>query len=86
MKNIITAIALTASLSACAMDDPNSTFSAVHVQRMGNNGYMISCVDSPAYCADQAGKVCPQGFDVTSNVTNPADFGRMTMTIKCEKP
>jgi hypothetical protein len=44
------------------------------------------CVDSPSYCAHEANKLCPQGFDVTSNVTNAADYGRMTMTIKCHTP
>ena len=50
---------------------------------MGPGQYMITCVDSPMYCAQLSNKTCPNGFDVKSNVTNPADFGRMTMIIKC---
>lgn len=50
---------------------------------MGPGQYMITCVDSPMYCARLANKTCPNGFDVKSNVTNPADYGRMTMIIKC---
>ncbi len=46
---------------------------------------MVSCVDSPQYCAAEANQVCPVGFDVASNVTNPADYGRMTMIIKCHE-
>ena len=46
---------------------------------------MITCVDSPGYCAQQASRYCPQGFQVSSNTSNPADHGRMTMIIKCDK-
>ena len=93
MRHLIVASAITISavlLSGCAgyrpgtgMDDPDATFSAVHRYPMGPSQWMISCVDSPAYCASAANKSCPQGFDVTSNTTNPADYGRMTMVIKC---
>lgn len=31
-------------------------------------------------------RLCPAGYDVTSNVTNAADHGRMTMIIRCGKP
>jgi len=47
---------------------------------------MVSCVDSPQYCAGEANRLCPIGFDVVSNVANPGDFGRMTMVIKCHSP
>lgn len=30
----------------------------------------------------QREQLCPAGMDVTSNTTNPADYGRMTMIIK----
>jgi hypothetical protein len=63
--------------------DPNAPMSAVRLSPMGPGQYMITCVDSPMYCANLANKTCPQGFDVKSNVTNPADYGRMTMIIKC---
>jgi len=46
---------------------------------------MVSCVDSPQICAQEATRLCPAAFDVVSNVTNPADFGRMTMIIKCRE-
>lgn len=73
-------------LAGCvSTNDPNAPFSAVRVTPMGKGQFMISCVDSPDYCAQQATQACPNGFDVTSNVTNPADYGRMTMTIKCTK-
>lgn len=85
MRNYLIAVSLIVTLGGCAMNDPNAYFSAVRVEPMGKNGYMISCVDSPSYCAEQANNVCPGGFDVQSNVTNPADYGRMTMIIKCTK-
>ena len=44
---------------------------------------MVACVDSPAYCAEESARKCPSGFDVTSNTVNPADYGRMTMIIRC---
>jgi hypothetical protein len=72
-------------LSACAVssDDPSARFSRVRVSPMGPSQFMVSCVDSPQICAQEANRLCPIGFDVVSNVTNPADFGRMTMIIKC---
>jgi len=71
-------------LGGCvSTNDPNAPLSAVRVYPMGPSQYMVTCVDSPGYCAQQANRSCPQGFDVTSNTTNPADYGRMTMTIKC---
>lgn len=63
--------------------DPNAPLSRVRVSPMGPGQYMVSCVDSPQHCATQAVRLCPQGFDVTSNTANPADYGRMTMIIKC---
>ena len=44
---------------------------------------MVSCVDSPMYCANELNKLRPAGFDVTSNVTNAADYACTTMIIKC---
>jgi len=63
--------------------DPDALLSRVRVSPMGPGQFMISCVDSPSICANQASRLCPSGFDVVSNVVNPADFGRMTMIIKC---
>jgi hypothetical protein len=62
--------------------DPNATFSPVRVAPMGPEQYMINCVDSPRYYAQQANRVCPAAYDVVSNV-NSADFGRMTMIVRC---
>lgn len=69
-------------LSGCT-DDPNAMLSTVRVEALGPDQFMISCVDSPRYCAEQAVKACPGKFDVISNTTNPADYGRMTMIIRC---
>jgi hypothetical protein len=63
-------------------DDPDAKFSRVRVSPMGPGQYMISCVDSPQICANEANRLCP-AYDVVSNVTNQADYGRMTMIIKC---
>lgn len=63
--------------------DPTVAFSPVRVAPMGPGQYMISCVDSPGYCAVQANRVCPAAYDVVSNVVNPADYGRMTMIVRC---
>lgn len=71
-------------ITACvSTTDPNAPLSAVRTSPMGPGQHMVSCVDKPAYCAELANKLCPKGFDVTSNVVNPADYGRMTMIIKC---
>jgi hypothetical protein len=75
MGRFLTAAALSA-LSACG-------FSAVHSAPMGQAQYMVACVDSPFNCAREANRLCPSGYNVTSNTTNQADFGRMTMIIKC---
>lgn len=90
MKNFLlatlTAITIAASLAGCvSTTDSKAYFSAVRSTPMGPYQYMVSCVDSPRYCANESNKLCPQGFDVVSNVTNPADYGRMTMIIKCDK-
>lgn len=77
-------IAACASLAACvSASDPNAFLSAVRAHDMGNGQFMITCVDSPRYCAEQAPRSCPGGFDVVSNSSNPADYGRMTMIIRC---
>lgn len=71
-------------LGACvSTDDPNAPLSAVRAYEMAPEQYMITCVDSPRYCAEQAKRSCPAGFDVDSNSTNPQDFGRMTLIIRC---
>lgn len=65
--------------------DSGAFLSAVRSYPMGPGQFMVTCVDSPVYCANESNKLCPQGFDVTSNTTNPQDFGRMTMIIRCHK-
>lgn len=71
-------------LSGCVSTTDSSAFlSTVRSNPMGPSQYMVSCVDSPKYCANESNKLCPDGFDVNSNVVNPADYGRMTMIIKC---
>jgi len=75
---------LVSALSGCvSTTDSGAYFSAVRSKAMGPGQFMVTCVDSPMYCANEANKLCPAGFDVVSNVTNPADYGRMTMIIKC---
>lgn len=81
---IIMIVFITFLLTGCvSTSDPNALLSTVRVSPMGPKQWMITCVDSPQYCAEQANRICPQGFDVTSNTVNPADYGRMTMIIKC---
>lgn len=88
MKATTTLATLAASLALAACvnvstTDSKAPLSAVRSNPMGPGQYMVSCVDSPTYCANEANKLCPRGFDVSSNVTNAADYGRMTMIIKC---
>jgi hypothetical protein len=71
------------ALAGCVSTDPDAPLSFVRVYPMGTSQFMITCVDSPGFCASQAAKTCPTGFDVVSNSSNPADYGRMTMIIKC---
>lgn len=72
---VFTAVAF--ALSGCVMP------SAVRVEPLGPKQFMISCVDSPKFCAEEAVKACPDKFDVISNTVNEADYGRMTMIIRC---
>ena len=83
---VISAMALVLVISGCGAEwgDPTATLSPVRVMPMGPGQYMITCVDSPAYCVRQANKACPSAYDVTSNSTNSRDYGRMTMIIKCQ--
>lgn len=72
-----------AALLMAGCNDPNAPLSVVRVHELGPGQFMVSCVDSPGYCAEHATKACPSGFNVISNTTNPADYGRMTMVIRC---
>lgn len=77
-------LAACVGLTACvSTTDPTAMLSAVRVEPLGQGQFMVSCVDSPKYCAQQAVKACPGQFDVVSNTTNAADYGRMTMIIRC---
>jgi hypothetical protein len=71
-------------LTSCAVNS-KSFLSPVRSYAMGPSQFMVTCVDSPRYCADESTKLCPSGFDVKSNTVNPSDHGRMTMIIKCSK-
>lgn len=66
------------ALSGCVMP------SAVRVEPLGPKQFMITCVDSASFCAKQAVESCPGTFDVISNTVNEADYGRMTMIIRCD--
>lgn len=77
-------LAIVLALTGCVGSDPNAFLSTVRVERLGPDQFMISCVDSPRFCAEQAVKACPGSFDVISNTTNAADYGRMTMIIRCK--
>ena len=86
MRSLLAALVLliAAFLVGCVSTTDSKAFlSTVRSTPMGPGQYMVSCVDSPIYCANESNKLCPDGFDVKSNVTNPADHGRMTMIIKC---
>ena len=82
MATTLAAIILT--LTGCiSTTDPDAPLSAVRVAPMGPGQFMVTCVDSPLYCARMSNKTCPAGYDVVSNTSNPADYGRMTMIVKC---
>jgi hypothetical protein len=83
MRYLIAVFALMLNGCLVSSDDPDARFSRVRVSPMGPAQFMVSCVDSPQICAEEANRKCPIGFDVVSNVTNPADYGRMTMIINC---
>lgn len=74
-------------LAGCiSTTDSSDLLSTVRSTQIGPGQYMVSCVDSPMYCVNESNKSFPMGFDVKSNVTNPAGYGRETMIIKCNKP
>lgn len=86
MRSTVTTLILimaTFLVGCVSTTDSKAYFSTVRSTPMGPGQYMVSCVDSPMYCANESNKLCPNGFDVKSNVTNSADYGRMTMIIKC---
>lgn len=87
MRRVILALLALCPIAGCAVSstDPYATFSRVRVAPLGPGQYMVSCVDSPQYCAAEANRVCPGGLAVVSNTVNPADFGRMTMIVKCSR-
>ncbi len=75
---VLAAAALALSNAGCVMP------SVSQVRPMGPKQFMITCVDSPRFCAEEAVRACPSKFDVISNTTNAADYGRMTMIIRCD--
>jgi hypothetical protein len=75
--------ALAALLTLASCNDSGAFLSNVRSTGMGPGQYMVACVDSPMNCARESNRLCPAGFDVTSNTTNAADYGRMTMIIRC---
>jgi hypothetical protein len=83
MWRIVAAAGLVALCGCSVPNDPNAAFSTVRVAPMGPGQYAVSCVDGVNNCVRQTNKLCPSGYDVTSNVVNPRDFGRMTMIIRC---
>ena len=84
-RSLIAAAIFPLALMNCvSTTDPNAFFSTIRSEPMGPSQWMVSCVDSPKYCARESNRLCPGGFDVISNVTNEADYGRMTMIIKCD--
>lgn len=83
MRYLIAVLALVLNGCIVSSDDPDARFSRVRVTPMGPSQFMVSCVDSPQICAEEANRLCPAAYDVVSNVTNPAQHGRMTMIIKC---
>lgn len=77
-------MAATLLLAACvSTTDPNATFSTIRSYPMGPGQFMVTCLESPSYCAHQANADCPSGFDVVSNTTESGDMPRMTMVVKC---
>ena len=56
----------------------------VRSSAMGRNKWMVSCLESPNYCTREATTLCGGAFMVLSNVTDPADYGRMTMVVRCD--
>ena len=78
-------LVITAVLAGCAPipEDPNAPFSVVRTYPLGPGQFMVTCVDSPSYCARQATADCPNGFDVVSNTNNPADYGRTMLIVRC---
>ncbi len=71
------------AVGCVSTSDPNAPLSAVRRADMGNGQFMISCVDSPGYCANLARDTCPAGFE-TSGITGQAIGNqRMTMIIRC---
>ena len=83
-RRMLALAAGTLGLFGCvSTNDPNAFFSTVRVYPMGPGQYMITCVDSPGYCANQANRLCPVDLNVVSNTANPWDHGRMTMVVQC---
>ncbi len=85
MKWWIVPVAVLSVTAGCVSNDPNAMFSTVRYQPMGPGQYMVSCVDGAGNCVRQANKLCPAAYDVTSTTVNPADYGRMTMIIRCRQ-
>lgn len=69
-------------LAGCMSQDSQALFSTVRSKPMGQSQYMITCVDSPMYCANEANKLC-QNYQVVSNTSDAGNYGRTTMIIKC---
>lgn len=79
---------MTLLLSGCApaisTSDPDASLSAVRMRQLGDDRYMISCVDSNQYCTSLARNVCGE-YSVKSEWGNATAWGdRRTMIVKCK--
>ena len=79
------ALAAGLALGGCSGSGPNATSDAARAIPMGPGQFQVSCfVKSSASCFNEAMTVCPQGYDLWSNVLDPQlDYGLMTIVVKC---
>lgn len=85
MKKWIALFCIAAISSGCITNDSSGTFARARSRQTSPTGFIITCVDGQRFCLDEAERVCPGGYDIASNTTNPQDYGRITMIIKCER-
>ncbi len=76
----------TAQQLGVSTNDPDARLSAVRMRELGDNKYMISCVDSNQYCEDLAANVCGGKFKIRSawgQAGTGFNDSRRTIVVKC---
>jgi thioredoxin-related protein len=68
-----------------AEDDTNQV-NNVQTKKEGPSQYLVTCFESPQFCAEEFKRVCPDGHRVEGYFRNEYDHGQINARISCTVP